>query len=461
MIRSLRTPLLAVAFSLSAAAPAAANPTWTNVNVEPGQDNVVFALDAVDSQHAWALAVRNNGQNSELVGLRTSDGTSWSGMSLPTATGMVPPMFDDLIFTNATTGYLAGFVLDGFNAVNKIWRSDNGGGSWTEVTTTDQLLARFQALPSGDLYGVGGGAFFHSADGDNWSSVAVSGPANVEPAGLFMLNPTCGWLVGGWGFDAESHPTASDGAVWYTDDGGATFTLRAQGLPYYLADVHFVAFDLGFAVGSQGDRGVIVKTTDGGVTWTELTVPDHPAMPDVCIVGQCLDQPTPVTSVDRVRFFDAQRGLALGLACTADSCDPSDSSTTYLTSFLRTYDGGATWTLDADYEAAMPDISIVIDIPGPLSKLVSMSFADPNSGFLGGQHNVIMRYLAADPEDPSQQGMPGCDEPADTGDGGISGGDDDGSGGCCQVGGGLRVDHGLWLLAIALWLGLTRRPRRR
>ncbi len=56
--------------------------------------------------------------------------------------------------------------------------------------------------------------------------------------------------------------------------------------------------------------------------------------------------------------------------------------------------------------------------------------------------------------------MPGCDEPADFGDGGI-GPDpdgDDGGGGCCRVGGSSPAEGGFWLIVCAL--GLLWRRRR-
>jgi len=445
--------ILVLALILLAPRVGLAKTSWTNVYLEEGQDNAVFALWAFDPDHAWGLAVRNNGQNSELIGLRTTNGTAWSTIPLPPASGMFPNMFTAIAFVDTQRGYLAGSTLEGLSATNHIWETTNGGTSWTEVATIDSAVEDFQVLTDGQIYGVGGDHFVHSADGQSWTSVAIAGPsADVQPAGVFMLNPTCGWIAGGWGYDAESHPTASDGAVWHTDDGGATWNLIAQGLAYQLERVHFVAGDLGFAVGTEGDRGVIARTTDGGVTWTKLTVPDHPALPDVCIVGACIDDPVPVSTVFRVRFWDAQRGIALGLACTSDDCDPTDSSTTYLTSFLRTYDGGATWTHDPDYEPAMPDINIVIDIPGEFAKKVSMSFPNPNHGYLGGQHNTILRYRADDPEELPGIEMPPCDSTAGDGDGGIDGNGDDGSSGCCSTGSDAPADSALLTLLVATCL---------
>lgn len=392
---------------------ARANTAWDGVHTEPGQDNAVISLSATDGNNAWALAVRNNGQSSELVGLRTSNGESWQQMMLPaSANPMFPIFFSALVMVDAQTGYLAGLELP----TSKIWQTVNGGGTWTEVATTDDLVTQFQALPSGDLFAVAGSSVLHSADGVTWTSTAVADAgANVSPQGISMLNPTCGWLVGGWAFDEDDHPTPSDGAVWETTDSGLTWTVVAQALPYYLNRVHFVAGNLGFAVGSAGERGVLVRSTDGGLTWTEQTLPIHPALPDVCIFTLCIDDPVEISDMVDVRFFDAGRGVALGLACTSPPCDRGDSAATYLTSILRTYDGGQTWAHDEHYEDAMPDVDIqLMTVPGQLTKMHTLAFPDPNHGFVAGQHNMILRYVATDPEAPGEITMPGCDSNANT-----------------------------------------------
>jgi MYXO-CTERM domain-containing protein len=333
------------------------------------------------------------------------------------------------------------------------------------------MVEQFQLLPSGDLYGVGDGVFVRSPDGADWTSVAVDGPSDrVTPQGLFMLNPDCGWLVGG--HYADENDAATDaGAVWYTSDGGDTWTVIAQDLPYALRRVHFVAGNLGWAVGSDGTRGIIVRTDDGGATWTELTVPDHPARPDVCLMSQCLTDPMPVTSMEQVRFWDVTRGIALGLSCTG-GCGVGEDPT-YVSNFLRTYDGGATWELDEDYEAAMPEVTIgPMTMPGLMSGMFSAGFYDPNKGFLGGQHTMILRYDADFLEDAAQSGMPGCESTA--GDGGIAPHGDGGSGGDgggpnddpdgalygCGCAGSGAPDAGLPLVLL-LGLGLAIRQRRR
>jgi len=413
MIRSF-SATMTVFLLICSSQMARANTAWDGVNIEPGQDNAVISLSAADGSTAWALAIRSNGQSSELVGLRTSNGESWMQMMLPPSSNpMFPLFFSALVMVDEQTGYLAGLELP----TNKIWRTTNGGGTWTEVTTTDETVTQFQVLPTGDIYAVAGDTVVSSADGVTWTTATVADPGpSASPQGIHMLNQDCGWLVGGWGYEEDTHPTPSDGVVWTTVDGGMTWTLLAQGLPYYLHRVTFVAGNLGFAVGSSGERGVLVRTTDGGVTWTEQALPIHPAMPEVCLgFGICIDDPVEISDMMEVRFFDAQRGVALGLACTSPPCDRGDSTATYLTSFLRTYDGGSTWTHDEHYEDAMPEIDLgFMSLPGQVAKQLVMAFPDPNHGFLGGQHNMILRYEATDPESPGEVTLPGCESNANT-----------------------------------------------
>jgi len=457
------TATLTLLLLLTLTQTARANTAWDGVHVEPGQDNAVISLSAIDGSTAWALAVRNNGQSSELVGLRTTDGDNWQQLTLPaSANPMFPTFFSALVLMDGQTGYVAGLDLP----TNKIWQSTNSGGSWTEVTTTDSVVSQFQALPTGDLYGVAGNTVVHSSDGVTWTSTAVPSPGgDVSAQGIFMLNASCGWLVGGWAFDEDNHPAPSDGAVWSTQDGGQTWTLLAQGLPFYLHRVHFVAGNLGFAVGSTGDRGVLVRTTDGGQTWTEQDLPIHPAMPEVCLgFGFCIDDPAEISDMLSVRFFDASRGIALGLACTSPPCDRGDSTATYLTSLLRTYDGGQTWAHDEHYEDAMPEIDLqFMTLPGPLAKQLTMAFPDPNHGFVAGQHNMILRYVASAPESPGEVTLPGCDSNANTNGSTNSNGspwqnDPSGSAGCgCSANPAAGTTLALLLLA-ALLLLIRRRP---
>jgi MYXO-CTERM domain-containing protein len=460
---------LALVFSLTCWLPfALANPSWSNVYLEAGQKNSVMALTAVDGDHAWAIGVKDNNGNSEFVGLKYS-GTAFVAMTLPVATGYLPLMFTTILFADAQEGYLAGLEFQGLSALNRIWRTTDGGTSWTPVAQLAASVDQLQVIRDGTLYAAGGGWFHHSTDGQTWSSVALpAAGTDVAATGVFMLNPDCGWVVGGKA-PTDEDPTATDGAVWHTDDGGETWAVLAEGLPYHVRRASFVAGNLGWLVGYDDTRGVIARTDDGGETWVELEVPDHPALPTVCMLSACLTDPTPVTSMEDVRFWDAERGIALGLACTGGCAAGEDP--TYLAAFLRTYDGGATWNYDADFEGAMPDVTIgPLSMPGVMTGLYAMAFPDPNHGFLGGQHLMTLAYEADFLEDPPATTMPSCTSTA--GDGGVGPRPDSGD----ATGPHETDDHLLygcgcaaasapaaapWLLAMALVGGLLFRRRRR
>lgn len=415
--------LALVGLMLLAPRIALAKTTWNGslANPMPSQSNLLWLVYALDSENAWAVGKRNTGGNDEIVGLRTTNGLSWQQMSLPQGSSFFPVIPTALIFVDANTGYLAATEIEGLADVPKIFATTNGGGSWTERARLSGSVVAFQKLPSGEIFGVGGGYFVRSTDGQTWSSVAVDPPSSgVGPAALSMLNGTCGFLAGGK--PAEGTQSADGGAIWYTEDGGQTWEVRAQGLPYYLGGVSFVASDLGWAVGQQGgNTGVFAVTYDGGRTFTRVNVPDHPALPSVCMMSQCLTDPSPITDMVGVRFWDANRGVAHGLACTG-GCDGDNP--TYLTAILRTYDRGSTWEYDEHYHDAMPDISLgFLDVPGQMVGMLDGSFPNPNHYFFVGQYEMILRYKADWIEDPAQS-PPSCTSTA--GDGGVDPGEDGG-----------------------------------
>lgn len=107
--------------------------------------------------------------------------------------------------------------------------------------------------------------------------------------------------------------------ILQTADGGGTWTERFRASDSTrLVAVSFATSEVGVAVGTElvllgpghtVERGQLLRTTDGGVTWAKLAVPDG------------------VRSLSSVAFADALQGVAVGAFA-----------------MLRTTDGGATWT---------------------------------------------------------------------------------------------------------------------
>lgn len=158
------------------------------------------------------------------------------------------------------------------NGSGGVWRTDDGGDTWAQTANLFRYL-RAATFPTPDI---------------GWVGV--------------LFNET---------------------QLYETRDGGLTFTditariqpalARGQGLcGMWALDAQTV-----YAVGQYSSPAYIVKTTDGGATWTQT--------PMAPLVDELID----------VRFFDAQHGLAIG------GTGPYDDSRARI---IGTDDGGQTWT---------------------------------------------------------------------------------------------------------------------
>ena len=125
---------------------------------------------------------------------------------------------------------------------------------------------------------------------------------------VFFLNPKRGWAVG------------DRGAIWTTFNGGSTWMLVDAPVDHNLFGVHFFDENFGVAVGGEAlpggrnGRGTILRTTDGGATWSEV---EHAGFP----------------ILRNVRVYDPQNILVGG-----------DSSELYPSGIFQSADSGLTWT---------------------------------------------------------------------------------------------------------------------
>ena len=211
--------------------------------------------------------------------------------------------------------------------------------------------------------------------------VSLFGYANAQ---WNWLNPSpTGNQLRGVSFTDANNGTAVGklGTILRTTDGGVTWTLQTSGTTNFLTGVHFVDASNGTVVGysnNVGGEATILHTTDGGTTWNW--------------------QSSGTTDyLNCVFFTDANTGTAVGsngkiLRTTDGGANwvPQTSGTTsvlmgvYFTStntgivvgsngILRTTDGGTTWN----------SVST--------SSLNAVSFSDANIGTVVGSNNTILR----------------------------------------------------------------------
>ncbi len=164
------------------------------------------------------------------------------------------------------------------------------------------------------LFAVGGewdqGLILKSVDGGhNWAEQAKP-PAYNFVNKIFFINHDTGFIVGG----------RMENLIMKTTDGGMTWEFYYFGYYSELNSVCFANDSVGFAVGTN----LFMKTTDCGVTWKAVTMP-------------------PIYYAD-IFFTDKFNGFAVGYGLL----HPDESA-----KMVRTNDGGVTWSevnLDFNYK---------------------------------------------------------------------------------------------------------------
>jgi len=140
--------------------------------------------------------------------------------------------------------------------------------------------------------------------GATWQTFSLPGDLRYDPQAVDFLNARVGYIVG---IDYGSS-AGSVGVVLKTTNGGKSWTVKKRFDVDLLAGVSFVNTQKGWVVGRYG---CIYRTTNGGNTWKEQVAP---------VKGNA--------TLYAVRFQDASHGWAVGGAGT----------------IMRTTNGGKRWT---------------------------------------------------------------------------------------------------------------------
>ena len=184
--------------------------------------------------------------------------SQWTTLNTGTTYG-----FHSIFFPNATTGYGVG----GNSNQNIEYKSktSDGGTNWTVLSggaTYSLSSVYFTDVNTG--YAVGDTTILKTINGGtNWTAVS-SGITNLLWS-VYFSDVNTGYAVGGsliWsdsGIDFVGKPYI--GTILKTTNGGATWTSQLSGTIYRLYSVYFTNFNTGYAV---GDGGTILKTITSG-----------------------------------------------------------------------------------------------------------------------------------------------------------------------------------------------------
>jgi photosystem II stability/assembly factor-like uncharacterized protein len=257
--------------------------------------------------------------------------------------------FQDTDFSNR--GYAAG-------EFGTVLRTDDGGSSWIGLPTGITVGVRRIEMISPDSLVVAGGCFLRRSDNAGQSFTRLPWTPR---------DTSCASDISSVAFPTSDigYVVTFDGTVLRSADGGRSWSRRtalpgtsATGSGFATArDIVFTAPDVGLAVIGAGAGGAILRTTDGGNSWT-------PVQSAPAALNELLDTATttPVAALYAIgneglvyRSTDdgqtwEQRNVTVGTPpLSLRTIDCADSETCIVAKeqgdeLFRTSDGGTTWT---------------------------------------------------------------------------------------------------------------------
>lgn len=243
--------------------------------------------------------------------------------------------FDDVFFINETTGWAA----NGFFAA--VYKTTNGGATWVEQLNEANLAGNyyfrnieFLNEDIGFLGTLNNDVFKTVDGGENWTIINNISPNPAAICGLETVGASTVYGCGAFFSPAYIIKSIDAGNTWTNID----MTTYANAL----VELKFLTENIGFASGRSDQGGTILKTTDGGVTWTEIYNTNRPG-----------------EYVWKLQILDANTNIIFG---SVSAVAPN------LGQLIKSTDGGVTW---ASYNAPETDIQAV-------------GFIDENKGWMGG-----------------------------------------------------------------------------
>ena len=265
--------------------------------------------------------------------------------------------FDDVFFLNNDLGW----ALNGSNAT--VYKTTDGGDTWinqlSELTPTlpeNYYFRNIEFLNENiGFVGTLNGVFLKTIDGGtNWTKVTNFSTNPPAICGLDAVGVSTVYGCGAYFSPAYIIKSIDSGETWQYID----MSMYANAL----VEILFNDENVGFVAGKNDKGGVILKTTDGGITWEEVfntTIPGEyvwklellPSNSNIVfgavesiapLKGKLvkstdngiswISKELPYTSIQAVGFVTENHGWMGGYTEAVTSMP-----------FLETIDGGATW----------------------------------------------------------------------------------------------------------------------
>ncbi len=233
--------------------PRLAGTTWANMSGNFGGNSIRsigYGVGGTDSNNAslyYYLAVGDGGTS-----WRSSDGITWTAMPSPT-TGQL----------NGVVYGLGKFITVGAGGFIAYISDLSTPGSWTQATSNTTSSLNALASNGAIVIAVGNnGVILRSGDGGSWIT-----PSSVPTTqNLYGISYSGSGIWNAVGAQGTLLTSSDNGVTWTAAASGTTNDLRAS-----VAQTSSVTTNgsttVAYSVVAVGDKGTVLRSTDGGSTW--------------------------------------------------------------------------------------------------------------------------------------------------------------------------------------------------